>query len=93
MLTMDKNEIISTTDITKNFALCRKKTKELNRTIIFKNNKPDLVLLDIDQYENMCNALKLLEDLDIQCVLKERLNADDGTRFSLDDIGKIFDLK
>lgn len=93
MFTIDKEEILSTTDVTKNFALCRKKTKELDRTIIFKNNKPDLVMLDIDHYENICKLLELLEDIDIQCILKERLKEDDGTRYSLEDIAEMFNLK
>ncbi|MCH4200562.1 MAG: type II toxin-antitoxin system Phd/YefM family antitoxin [Clostridium tyrobutyricum] len=93
MLTFEKNEILSTTDVIKNFSDCRKITKEKSRTIIFKNNKPDLVMLDIQEYENMCNLISLLEDLDIQAVLKERLKDDTGKRYSLDEIGSMYNLK
>lgn len=93
MLTFEKNEIISTTDVIKNFSDCRKITKENSRAIIFKNNKPDLVMLDIEEYENMCNLISLLEDLDIQAVLEERLEKDNGKRYSLDEIGKMYNLE
>jgi PHD/YefM family antitoxin component YafN of YafNO toxin-antitoxin module len=93
LLTFEKNEILSTTDVIKNFSDCRKITKEKSRTIIFKNNKPDLVMLDIQEYENMCNLISLLEDLDIQAVLKERLKDDTGKRYSLDEIGSMYNLK
>lgn len=92
MLTFEKDEILSTTDVIKNFSDCRKLTKEKSRTIIFKNNKPDLVMLDIDEYENMCNLISLLEDLDIQAILGERIEKDNGKRYSLDEIGKMYDL-
>ena len=60
---IDRNEIISSTEIVKNFAQCREKAKENSKMIIFKNNKPDLALVDIDKFEKMINRIELLENL------------------------------
>jgi PHD/YefM family antitoxin component YafN of YafNO toxin-antitoxin module len=92
MLTIEREEILSTTDVIKNFANCRDITKKLTKTVIFKNNKPDLVMLDIDEYERMHKLVDLVENLDIIAMLKERAQSDNGTRYSLDEIGKMFNL-
>lgn len=60
---IERNEIISSTEIVKNFANCREKAKKNSKMIIFKNNKPDLALVDIDEFEKMINKIELLENL------------------------------
>lgn len=60
---IERNEIISSTEIVKNFAHCREKAKKNSKMIIFKNNKPDLALVDIDKFEKMINRIELLENL------------------------------
>ncbi len=81
MMTIIKDEILSTTDVIKNFASCRNKTKEMSRTVIFKNNKPDLVMLDIEEYEKMLTLLSVLEDYEISCLVEERMKKDNGKRY------------
>ena len=91
--TFKSNEIISATDMSKNFAACRDKVKCNARGIIFKNNKPDLAMLDISEYERITteNAVlnELLEDLEILALVKERAAHDDGTRYSLEDVKRM----
>ena len=60
---IDRNEIISATQMVKNFAYCREKAKQYSKVIIFKNNKPDLALVDIDEFEKMINEIELLQGL------------------------------
>ncbi len=86
MMRFTEEEIISTTDITKNFAQCRDKTKEIDRTIIFKNNKPDLVLLDFDFYKKLQELADTLEDIDITRMIEERRERDNGKRLSLAEV-------
>lgn len=86
MLTMQREEIISATEISKNFSACRDKVKKLSRAIIFKNNKPDLALIDIDEYEKMLNIIDLIEDTSILEMVNDRDKRDTGTRYSHDDV-------
>jgi len=60
---IESDEIISATEMVKNFANCREKAKTHSKMIIFKNNKPDLALVDIDEFEKIINRIELLEDL------------------------------
>ena len=53
-----KQEIISTSEVVRNFSKIRAEVKENSRMIVFKNNKPDLVLLDFSEYEKMLELLK-----------------------------------
>jgi|GEM_PF-1270051 PHD/YefM family antitoxin component YafN of YafNO toxin-antitoxin module len=85
---MDRNEIVSATDLVKNFSKYREKTKEKSRMIIFKNNKPDLALLDINVYENLLKIAELVENQEIIAIVEERDRLDDGIRYSIDDVKK-----
>ena len=53
-----KQEIVSTSEVVRNFSKIRAEVKENSRMIVFKNNKPDLVLLDFSEYEKMLELLK-----------------------------------
>ena len=53
-----KQEIVSTSEVVRNFSKIRTEVKENSRMIVFKNNKPDLVLLDFSEYEKMLELLK-----------------------------------
>ena len=60
---IDKDEIISATEMVKNYANCREKAKTNSKMIIFKNNKPDLALVDIAEFEKIMKRIQLLEYL------------------------------
>ena len=53
-----KQEIVSTSEVVRNFSKIRTEVKENSRMIVFKNNKPDLVLFDFDEYEKLLELLK-----------------------------------
>ena len=53
-----KQEIVSASEVVRNFSKIRTEVKENSRMIIFKNNKPDLVLLDFSEYEKLLELLK-----------------------------------
>ena len=53
-----KQEIVSASEVVRNFSKIRTEVKENSRMIVFKNNKPDLVLLDFNEYEKLLELLK-----------------------------------
>jgi len=90
---MEMNEIFPSSDVQKHYAKCRDLTKKNKRMFIFKNNKPDLVMLDIEEYEQIQKKLNLLEDIDIALFVKERMAKDNGKRYTMDDVAKKYNLK
>lgn len=85
-LTMTKQDIVSASEVVKNFPKLRVKVKERSKMIIFKNNKPDLVLFDFEEYEKLLQKINIMEDILISKNIEERDKEDDGTRYSFDDI-------
>ncbi len=75
---IEREEIISATEMVKNFAHCREKAKQYSKVIIFKNNKPDLALVDIDEFEKMINTIELLENLLVTNMDEDRAKDDKG---------------
>ena len=80
------NAIIPITEATKHFKAACDKTKELGTTFIFKNNRPDIVMMDIARYEQLMAVLDALEHSEIAALIAEREANDSGKRFSLDDV-------
>ena len=81
-----KQNIVSTSEVVRNFSKVRAKAKEQSKMIIFKNNKPDLVLFDFDEYEKLLERINIMEDLLISKTIEERDKEDDQVRYSFDDI-------
>ena len=81
-----KNEIVSSSEVVRNFSSLRRKVKENSKMVIFKNNKPDLVLFDFDEYEKLLERINIMEDLLISKTIEERDKEDDQARYSFDDI-------
>ena len=81
-----KQEIVSTSEVVRNFSKIRAEVKENSRMIVFKNNKPDLVLLDFDEYEKLLERINIMEDLLISKTIEERDKEDDQVRHSFGGI-------
>ena len=81
-----KQDIVSTSEVVRNFSKVRSEVKEKSKMIIFKNNKPDLVLFDFDEYEKLLEHINIMEDLLISKTIEERDKEDDQVRYSFDDI-------
>ena len=80
-----KQDIASASEVVRNFSKVRDKVKEQSKMIIFKNNKPDLVLFDFNEYEKLLERINIMEDLLISKTIEERDKEDNGTRHSFDD--------
>lgn len=83
---LERESIVSATELVKNFANIRKKAKDGLNMIVFKNNKPDLAILDIDEYVNLLKMAEILEDMTIIKMIEERDKNDDGTRYTSEDV-------
>ena len=82
------NSIIPITDATKRFKSACDKTKKLGTTFIFKNNRPDIVMMDIDYYEQLLAVFDDIEHSEIAELIEKRKKSDNGKRFSFDEVIK-----
>ena len=77
MVTYARDEIISATDIARGFSSVLKElanhTKE--KFAISKNNKLEAVVVPIDEYERMKEALDMAEHIEIYNIVKSRENS------------------
>jgi len=65
MVAYRREELITATQFVRNFSDILKKvsTKELKRAVVIKNNKPEAVLINIDEYEKLQESFELLKKL------------------------------
>jgi PHD/YefM family antitoxin component YafN of YafNO toxin-antitoxin module len=68
------NELMSSTEIVRNFSSVLDSIKEHQRdkVAILRKNKIEAVILPIEEYEKIQEAIELLEHLQIFQILKER---------------------
>ena len=85
-MTFQAEAIIPITEATKHFKATCDKTKELGTTYIFKNNRPDIVMMDIGRYEQWHNIIETLEHSEIAALVAERKSKDNGKRIPLEDV-------
>lgn len=63
MATFSKNEVFTATQVVRNFSqiLTKVSKAEMKRAFIVKNNHFEAVLLNMDEYERLSEAVVLLE--------------------------------
>ncbi|MFW5619420.1 MAG: prevent-host-death protein [Campylobacter hyointestinalis] len=63
MATFSKNEVYTATEVVRNFSsiLTKVSNAEMKRAFIVKNNRFEAVLLNMDEYERLNEAVVLLE--------------------------------
>ncbi len=63
MATFSKDEVFTATEVVRNFSqiLTRVSSAEMKRAFIVKNNRFEAVLLNMDEYERLSEAVVLLE--------------------------------
>jgi prevent-host-death family protein len=74
MITLTKDEIISSSKASKNFGkiLERLKSGENDKIIISKNNELEAVIITFQEYEEMKQVSELLEHLEISRIIETR---------------------
>ena len=76
MVAYTQNELASATEISKQFGEYISKVKNglVEKIGILKNNKLNAVILSVEEYERMAEAMDLIEDLSMYEELKDRLH-------------------
>lgn len=85
-----KDEIISASKVARTFGkvLTNLKAKQNRRVAVVKNNHLEAVILPIEDYEMMADALALLEHIEIYRLVHERRRMKTRKAISLDRILK-----
>lgn len=65
MVKYSKDEIMTATDVVRNFSEALKKvsSKEQEKIVIVKNNRLEAILLSVEEYEKMQEAVGILEKI------------------------------
>jgi prevent-host-death family protein len=65
MVRYSKDEIMTATDVVRNFSQALKEvsTKEKEKIVIVKNNRLEAILLCVEEYEKMQEAVVILEKI------------------------------
>lgn len=74
MLTYTKKEIMSSTEVVRNFKslLDSIKTKKRDKVAIMRQNTLEAVLLSIDEYERLHACIENFENMEIERILQKR---------------------
>jgi len=75
MVAYRQNELVSATEISKQFGEYISKVKDglLEKIGILKNNRLNAVILSVEEYERMAMTMKMVEDMEIYEEIKDRL--------------------
>ncbi len=88
MVAYTKDEILSVSEVSRKFSSVindlLNHTKE--KIAIAKNNKLQAVIVPIDEYERMKEALEMAEHIEIYNIVKEREKATKDEYISLEDM-------
>ena len=63
-------QIVSNSDMIKNYKNCRVLAEQLGKIFILKNNQPDAVLFSIAEYERLSVFIEYMESLDDSDIAK-----------------------
>ncbi|MFK5880802.1 MAG: type II toxin-antitoxin system prevent-host-death family antitoxin [Sulfurospirillum sp.] len=65
MISYTKDEIMTATDVVRNFSSVLKSVakKEKEKIVIVKNNNFDAVMISVDRYEKLTEAMEILEKI------------------------------
>jgi len=88
MVAYTQNELVSATEISKQFGEYISKVKSglLNKIGVLKNNKLNAVILSVEEYERMSLAMIKLEELELYQTLQERLKTPKSDYLKGDDV-------
>ncbi|MBE0496150.1 MAG: type II toxin-antitoxin system Phd/YefM family antitoxin [Campylobacterales bacterium] len=90
MVSYTQNELVSATEISKQFGEYISKVKDglVEKIGVLKNNKLNAVILSVEEYERMSAAVDFLEDMQICQEVKERLNTPNNKLLNGEDVLK-----
>jgi len=62
--------IVSSSEMIKNYKVCREKAESCDKIFILKNNQPDAVLFSITEYERLSAFIECMGSLDENDIVK-----------------------
>lgn len=83
---IDKNMFVPITDLAKHVSSYVNKAKNDGALYIMKNNKPEVVMMDIEEYNRLLILREYIEQNEIYKVVQER--KDSKATKTLDDVMK-----
>ena len=88
MIAYTQNELVSATEISKQFGeyISKVKTELLNKISVLKNNKLNAVILSVEEYDRMSLAMIKLEELKLYQTVQERLKTPKSNYLMGDDV-------
>lgn len=94
MVAYTQNELVSATEISKQFGEYLAKVKEglVDKIGVLKNNKLNAVMISVEEYERMVEAQNRLEDLEMYQEIQERLKTPKEEYISGDEVLKKLNL-
>jgi len=74
MISYTKNELVPISEFAKNTNkfLNSIKNRSRDKIAIIRNNRPESVIVDIDEYEYLCKLYEISEDTEIYEIVKKR---------------------
>ena len=95
-MNIQTNMIVSNSDISKNYKICRDRAENCGKVFILKNNEPDAVLFSIREYKRLSGLIEYaqyLEENDIANILelmpKDRVKKDYSMGLIRKDVDQI----
>ena len=82
--------IVPITEATKHFRAVCDKTKKTGSVFVFKNNLPEIVMMNMKHYEMLMSVVDNIEHAEIHKLVTERERDDNGKRYTL---AEVIDLK
>jgi PHD/YefM family antitoxin component YafN of YafNO toxin-antitoxin module len=89
-VTYGKDEIVSASRVARTFGkvLSDLRTQQKRRIAISKNNELEAIILPVEEYEAMAEALSLLEHIEIHHLVQARKRKGVGKRITLEALLK-----
>lgn len=87
-INIPSNKIISSTDLIRNYKEMSIKIDSDGMDFIFKNNKPDKVIMTYDKF---IEFIDLIEHSEIYSIVKKSDEEDTGKNYTLEEALKILD--
>lgn len=94
MIAYTRDEIIPATEVARNFSSVFKSLVDgaKEKIAIAKNNKLELVVLPIKEYERLKDIADLAEHIEIYKIIRKRTKSDTDTRISMDKMMSRFGI-
>ena len=95
MITYIKEEILSSTLVSRNFGgiLDKLKSRKIEKIAVMRNNLMEAVLLPVEEYENLKAIAELAEHSEIYNIIKQREKTALKKGVSLENILKEYKIK